>query len=55
MGYRLLCEQGLLDERGRRLWAAIEARSAGHGGISAVVSVVVPSEVDISGCVLCTG
>jgi len=37
MGYRLLCEQGLLDERGRRLWAAIEARSAGHGGISAVV------------------
>lgn len=35
--YRLLCEQGLLDERGRRLWAAIEARSAGHGGISAVV------------------
>ncbi|MDQ2761612.1 MAG: ISAzo13 family transposase [Actinomycetota bacterium] len=35
--YRLLCEQGLLDERGRRLWAAIEARSAGHGGISALV------------------
>ncbi len=33
----MLCEQGLLDERGRRLWAAIEARSAGHGGISAVV------------------
>ncbi|MCA1701110.1 MAG: ISAzo13 family transposase [Actinobacteria bacterium] len=35
--FRLLCEQGLLDERGRRLWAAIEARSAGHGGLSAVV------------------
>ena len=25
-----------LDERGRRRWAAIEARSLGHGGIAAV-------------------
>ena len=42
--YRLLCEQGLLDERGRRLWAAIEARSAGRGGISAVVRATGISE-----------
>jgi len=42
--YRLLCEQGLLDERGRRLWAAIEARSAGHGGIAAVVRATGISE-----------
>ena len=35
--YRLLKETGVLDERGRRLWAAIEARSAGRGGIAAVV------------------
>jgi hypothetical protein len=35
--YRLLSAQGVLDERGRRLWAAAEARSAGHGGITAVV------------------
>ncbi|MEA2438536.1 MAG: hypothetical protein QOF65_3092 [Thermoleophilaceae bacterium] len=27
----------MLDERGRRLWAAAEARSAGRGGIAAVV------------------
>ena len=27
---------GDLDERGRRRWAAIEARSLGHGGIAAV-------------------
>jgi len=26
-----------LDERGRRRWAAVEARSLGHGGITAVV------------------
>ena len=30
--YRLLSGQGLLDERGRRLWAAAEARWAGYGG-----------------------
>ncbi len=35
--YRLLSAQRVLDERGRRLWAAAEARSAGHGGIAAVV------------------
>ena len=35
--YRLLSAHGVLDERGRRLWAAAEARAAGHGGISAVV------------------
>jgi transposase len=35
--YRLLSAQGVLDERGRRLWAAAEARSAGRGGIAAVV------------------
>jgi hypothetical protein len=35
--YRLLSSQGVLDERTRRLWAAAEARSAGYGGLSAVV------------------
>jgi hypothetical protein len=35
--YRLLSAQGVLDERGRRLWAAAEARSAGRGGMAAVV------------------
>jgi hypothetical protein len=35
--YRLLTAQGVLDERARRLWAAAEARSAGYGGLSAVV------------------
>ena len=35
--YRLLTEMGVLDERGRRLWAAVEARSQGRGGIAAVV------------------
>ena len=29
--------QGVLDERGRRLWAACEALELGHGGIRAVV------------------
>jgi DeoR/GlpR family transcriptional regulator of sugar metabolism len=33
----LLGEMGLLDERSKRLWAAIEARVAGRGGIAAVV------------------
>ena len=35
--YRLLNAQGVLDERTRRLWAAAEARSAGYGGLAAVV------------------
>jgi len=42
--YRLLNGQGVLDERGRRLWAAAEARSAGHGGITAVVRATGISE-----------
>jgi hypothetical protein len=42
--YRLLSAQGVLDERGRRLWAAVEARSAGHGGIAAVVRATGNSE-----------
>lgn len=42
--YRALSEQGVLDERGRRLWAAAEARSAGRGGIAAVVRATGVSE-----------
>jgi hypothetical protein len=42
--YRLLTEQGVLDERGRRLWAAVEARSAGRGGMAAVVRATGISE-----------
>jgi hypothetical protein len=42
--YRLLNAQGALDERTRRLWAAAEARSAGYGGISAVVRATGISE-----------
>ena len=42
--YRLLTEQRVLDERGRRLWAAAEARSAGRGGIAAVVRATGISE-----------
>jgi len=42
--YRLLSEQRVLDERGRRLWAAAEARSAGRGGIAAVVRATGISE-----------
>ncbi len=61
--YRLLNGQGVLDERGRRLWAAAEARSAGHGGITAVVratgiseSTVLPGLKDLdSGDVLAAG
>ncbi len=34
----------MLDERGRRLWAAAEARSAGRGGIAAVVRATGVSE-----------
>jgi hypothetical protein len=42
--YGLLSEQGVLDERGRRLWAAAEARSVGRGGIAAVVRATGISE-----------
>jgi Rhodopirellula transposase DDE domain len=45
--YRLLTEQGVLDERGRRLWAAAEARSAGRGGIAAVVRATGISEATV--------
>ena len=34
---RYLSLKGALDERARRLWAAAEARSAGHGGFNAVI------------------
>lgn len=36
--------EGALDERGRRLWAAAEARSHGRGGIEAVVCATGLSE-----------
>jgi hypothetical protein len=42
--YRLLSVQGVLDERSRRLWAAAEARSAGYGGLAAVVRATGISE-----------
>jgi len=42
--YRLLKAQGALDERTRRLWAAAEARSAGYGGLAAVVRATGISE-----------
>ena len=42
--YRVLIDQGVLDERGRRLWAAAEARAAGRGGIAAVVRATDISE-----------
>jgi len=42
--YRLLTGQGALDERTRRLWAAAEARSAGYGGLAAVVRATGISE-----------
>ena len=42
--YRLLNAQGVLDERTRRLWAAAEARSAGYGGLAAVVRATGISE-----------
>src|SRR3974377_668498 len=35
---------GMLDERSQRLWAAIEARAAGRGGIAAVVRAMDVSE-----------
>ena len=40
----MLIDQGVLDERGRRLWAAAEARAAGRGGIAAVVRATDISE-----------
>jgi hypothetical protein len=42
--FRLLREMGMLDERSQRLWAAIEARAAGRGGIAAVVRATDVSE-----------
>ena len=42
--YWLLNAQGVLDQRTRRLWAAAEARSAGYGGIAAVVRATGISE-----------
>ena len=42
--FRLLREMGMFDERGQRLWAAIEARAAGRGGIAAVVRATDVSE-----------
>src|SRR5271165_2631528 len=38
---------GRLDERGRRLFAAAEARAAGHGGIAAVARAtgIAPSTI----------
>jgi hypothetical protein len=42
--HRLLNAQGVLDERTRRLWAAVEARSAGYGGLAAVVRATGISE-----------
>ncbi|MDT5069983.1 MAG: hypothetical protein QOI48_3895 [Solirubrobacteraceae bacterium] len=46
--FRLLRDQGLLDERGRRLWAAAEARSHGRGGIAAVVRATGISESTVT-------
>ena len=40
----MLSKQGVLDERVRRVWAAAEARSAGWGGIAAVVRATGISE-----------
>jgi hypothetical protein len=42
--YRLLSARGVLDERTRRVWAAAEARSAGYGGVAAVVGATGISE-----------
>ncbi len=46
--FRLLRDQGLLDERGRRLWAAAEASSHGRGGIAAVVRATGISESTVT-------
>jgi len=42
--WRLAERLTVLDERGRRLWAAAEARSAGRGGMAAVVRATGISE-----------
>jgi transposase len=44
---RWLVVRDVLDERGRRLWAAAEARSHGHGGIAAVVRATGMSEMTV--------
>ena len=44
---RWLVVRDALDERGRRLWAAAEARSHGHGGIAAVVRATGLSEMTV--------
>ncbi len=41
----VVCDE--LDERGRRMWAAAEARSHGHGGIAAVVRATGISEATV--------
>jgi hypothetical protein len=46
--FRLLRDHGLLDERGRRLWAAAEARSHGRGGVAAVVRATGISESTVT-------
>src|SRR6266571_9140493 len=44
---RWLIVRGELDERGRRMWAAAEARSHGRGGIAAVVRATGISEATV--------
>jgi len=44
IGERFRASAGEFNERQRRLWAAAEARSAGYGGISAVVRATGISE-----------
>jgi hypothetical protein len=39
---------GLLNERSRRLWAATEARSLGHGGIAAVMAATGMSSATVN-------
>jgi hypothetical protein len=39
---------GLLNERARRLWAATEARSLGHGGIAAVMAATGMSSATVN-------
>ena len=47
MRERWLVVRDALDERGRRLWAAAEARSHGRGGIAAVVRATGMSEMTV--------
>ena len=44
---RWLVVEGVLDERGRRLWAAAEASTHGRGGIAAVVRATGLSEATV--------